>query len=162
MGLQPVGSTHTGESERVWDFPSVEMWSPQWFWRYPAIDNDRRVVAQNEKIQFCLAFVLPVKRSSDIIVSLCIYLCRRKLSKLKQILFGTELCSWSSLKCVDNVRRVSYCSADNVADVSWILGDWKERSQSCYSSQLHEICFLLVWNFEDELQISRGTPRWMF
>lgn len=27
MGLQHVGSTHTWESERVWDFPSVEMWS---------------------------------------------------------------------------------------------------------------------------------------
>lgn len=95
------------------------------------------------------------------IAFLCIYLYRRNLSKLKQIFFGKEICSWSVLKCVDNVRRDSYCSADNVADVSWILGDWKGRSQSCCSSQLHEICFLLGQSCEDELQMSWGTPRWI-
>lgn len=63
LGLQLVGSTHTGESERVWDFPSAEMWSPQWFWRYPSIDKYREMIVQNEGIQFCLAFLLPVKRS---------------------------------------------------------------------------------------------------
>lgn len=163
-GLQPVGSTHAGESEPVWDSPPIEMCSPQWFfWRYPAIDKDREVAAQNDRIGFCWVFGASCQKGAgDGIVLPCIYLCRRKLSKLKQILFGTELCSWSSLKCVDNVRRGSHCCADNVADVSWILGDWKERSQSCCSSQLHEICFLLVWDFEGELQISRGTPGWMF